>query len=265
MKKISQIILLAGALAMPVLLLAADEKPKIDAGISITRDAVEIKVKGNRKLVEYAARTLIGTSCESTEKIYFKIGNQAFAASSKSIVNEYALAQYTSFTIFKNTDEMEVVIPRTLGCEGNPARYVFAQLKAVKNNSPSITISDDSGSANILKYLNHMGSSGMCKTTKHPEVIACVGSKTVEGGKVQVIFLIPLGSDGKGIASGTSELPIHVRCEGATEKDLGCAVSEYFTNQFKVTVEIFKDDLTKENILRLREKMIQDTKSVMVN
>jgi hypothetical protein len=264
MKKISQIILLAGALTMPTLLLAVDEKSKADAGISVTRDAVEIKVKGNRKLVEYAARTLIGTSCESIEKIYFKIGNQAFAAPSKTIVNEYTLAQYTSFTVFKNTDEMEVVIPRTLGCEGNPARYVYAQLKTSKSNFPSMTISDDSGAVNILKYLNHMGSSGMCKTTKHADVIACIGSKTVEGEKVQVIFLIPLGQDGKGIASGTSELPIHVRCEGVTEKNLGCAVSEYFANQFKVTMEISKDDLTKENIISLREQMLQSTKSVMM-
>lgn len=230
--------------------------------VTLSKDTNEIKIRGERQASEHVARSIISTYCVDKENLHFKVGRQRFAAKKERVDLARSVVKTLGFTYFKDTEEIEWTVPANLGCKDNPASYPLIEVK--DGVSSSMVLSETEDSVSVLRYIEHLNRNKMCQTTKYADVIACTGSRTEQGAKVIVIFMLPITPSG-GMYIGASNIPVHARCETKSPPEVSCTVSEYFEQSFKAALGISSDSLSKDAIIRAREIVLNETRKLMID
>jgi hypothetical protein len=249
----------------PAITLASPKEVDQSEGVTVTKskETNEIKIRGKEAAVEYVARSsIVASYCADPETLYFKVGSQNFAAKREGIDLAQSVVKTVHLTYNKDTDEVELTIPGNFGCQDNPGVYTSIEVK--HGASSPMMLSENEGPSSIPAYIEFLNKNNMCRTTKYENVIACIGSRTEQGAKLGVIFMLPITPNG-GLYMGTSNIPVHARCEGPSPSELHCVVNEYFEQHFKAALGISLDVLSKEAIIRTREIILNETRKLMVN
>ncbi len=224
--------------------------------ITTSEDEDLVTVSGEKEAAYFALKKLIGTNCGSIEKsnneINFILGKQAFQVSHGTFIHQLAFLQKINISQKINSNIIEFSMPKTNGCKTNPANYLIAAFKADNDKYSYINLSEKDDSQNLLKYINFLNTEKLCKPTQHDFVIACFGSKTINNTKISVVFFMPFDEITKLPYNGETQVPVHARCEGTSEKDLVCNVIEYFAKNFIATIQVPLGNLSKDMILGAR-------------
>lgn len=227
-----------------------------------SKDTNEIKIKGERQASEHVAKSIIATYCADKDTLHFKVGRQRFAAKRERTELTRSVVKTLGFSYYKDTRETEWTVPANLGCKDNPA--AFSSIGVMDGMSSSMVLTESQDSVSVLAYIEHLNRNKMCQATKHAYVVACTGSRTEQGAKVIVIFMLPITPSGV-FYIGTSNVPVHARCETKSPPDFSCRVNEYFEQNFKATFGIESDAPSKDVIIRAREIILNETRKLMVD
>ena len=234
--------------------------------IDSSSQAHQLMIKGRETDVARAIKAILGTLCADTARVYFKVGNQTFVAQSNEIEQEATKLKQLSYKVNKETNAIEYIVPKSTGCSENPVLLVSTKLaRTLKGDRSRLVISEELEPNNASRYILNLINTKQCDSSKFPQVALCAGSKTVDGVSVTVLFLIPLNESGGISVGGAFNYPVHARCEGTESQNLACTVDEYFGSQFKASIVIRREDLSKETILRTREQLIQSVNSLTVS
>lgn len=230
------------------------KKDKLNVTVDFDKEKNEKTVKGDETTAAYVVKTIIGTGC-SDEKIYFKVGDQVFAAKQDEIDLNRSILKEIQISIDKYSNEYEYTIRGDLGCKNAPAPFVTL---AVKNGnfSPILFLEDSVGYQPTLSYIKHLNENKLCKTTSQPLLISCAGSKTVNGEKISVVFLMPISNENSWYTE-RSEMPIHARCEFDSKSNSICAADEYFKKNVKGSALLSPKKISKDDIFGVRNNMME--------
>lgn len=169
-----------------------------------------------------------GAACPDRDKtrFYFRIGKQAFVTPVSEVVG--GQLRYIKKGAPVPGGGMKVSVSRTSGCKSDPLALVTVALRtgAAKPEIVQITETPERSEPEplVTRYIKHLSQTGACKATRFPNVIACGGSRTAGGKKIDIAFFVVTDGDNK-ISLAASGIPIHARCEGDAQTS-ACFVSD---------------------------------------
>jgi hypothetical protein len=201
-----------------------------------------------------------GAACPDRDKtrFYFRIGKQAFVTPVSDLIG--GQLRYIKSGTPVPGGGMKASVSRTSGCKSDPLLLVTAALRtgATKPDIVQITETPEQSESEALvtRYIKHLSQTGACKATRFPDVVACGGSRTAGGKKVDIAFFVVTDGDNK-ISLATTGIPIHARCEGDAQT-LACFVSDDTGNGATVKSLIDLKGMTgvAEEIRRFRQTML---------
>lgn len=229
----------------------------------------EVEFKGKQPLPEGAAKLFIGNFCakESDPTIYFKIGNQVFAAPKQQLSKGLLRGVLKEMNFSTDSQgSTTIIIPRLWGCESHPVPYAMLDIEPSEDNSLKwVILSETPEGSRLVEYIQHLAKNGACRATTSAGLPACFGSKTLDNGdKVNLAFYLVMqdaSADSHATITAPSGIPIHARCE-EYQGQVHCTVSDDIDNKVTVKTEISEKDLNRETVLQLWEKLTAYANSI---
>lgn len=196
-----------------------------------------------------STKTLKSDRCGAAGNIlHFQVGDRQFAADTPLD------GRLQSYTIKESTDRKSklALVPAKAGCKGSPLRFVQVGLRTSDKALPSSIVLKElpaeTGQPLVAKYIQHLGNTGACKSTKVPQLVLCTGSKTENGAKVPLVFMVVQDANGK--IPTVDGIPRHAKCEERPDGML-CSVSVRLSQSVELSTGIDPSGITPASILKL--------------
>jgi hypothetical protein len=201
-----------------------------------------------------------GSACsdKDSSQFHFQVGKQVFVLPPKDIVRGLIKNVRTVMPRDKNR-KMTLEISRTAGCKTDPLAFAEVLLKpAFASTSDDILLFEKQepvdGVPLLAKYIQHLNQTGACKKTSAPNLVVCLGSRTVGGKRSEIAFFLPVEADQLPVFP-IWNVPIHARCEPPDA--LRCTMTEELKNGVSIRTSIEQTKLSAEIIRQAREKLVE--------